>query len=250
MGLVIDFLVSQISNSSCGRRAQFSITSGQDQFHPLSNKGSQMSPEGLGWIIVDSLDTLMILNLTSRLENAREWVRNSLDYDQDQEVNTFETTIRMLGGLLSAHYLSTHLHGVSSSHDSVYLSKAEDLADRLLGAYDSESGVPYSSVNLRTRKGIPSHFDGGASSMAEAGTLQLEMKYLSNLTKQEIYWRKAENVIKVFDDNSMGHSLLPIYVDPDNGRFMGQEIRLGSRGDSYYGMSVFIPLDVCCTNNS
>ena len=62
-----------------------------------------MTPKGMGWIIVDALDTLMIMNLTSRLSHAREWISTSLDYDQDHNVNTFETTIRMLGGLLSAH---------------------------------------------------------------------------------------------------------------------------------------------------
>ena len=66
-----------------------------------------MTPNGMGWIIVDALDTLMIMNLTTRLSHAREWISTSLNYDQNQEVNTFETTIRMLGGLLSAHYLST-----------------------------------------------------------------------------------------------------------------------------------------------
>jgi mannosyl-oligosaccharide alpha-1,2-mannosidase len=68
------------------------------------------------------------------------------------------------------------------------------------------------------------------------------MKYLSNITKQEIYWRKAEKIIKVFDDNSMGESLLPIYVDADMGKFMGQEIRLGGREDSYYGVLPCIPI--------
>lgn len=198
-----------------------------------------MSLEGVGWIIVDSLDTLMIMNLTSRLSNARDWVGDTLNYNQDQEVNTFETTICMLGGLLSANYLSSHLLGISSPVDSVYLSKAEELADRLLGAYNSEPGIPYASVNLRTRQGVPSHTDGGASSTAEAGTLQLEMKYLSNLTSQEIYWKKVEKVIKVFDNEEMG-GLLPIYVHPERGRFMGEEIRLGSRGDSYYDLYSFL----------
>lgn len=85
--------------------------------------------------------------------------------------------------------------------------------------------------------GISSHTDGGASSTAEAGTVQMEMKYLAHLTGKEIYWRKAEEVMKVLDDNSMEGGLLPIYVDPETGRFMSREIRLGSRGDSYYGVS-------------
>jgi mannosyl-oligosaccharide alpha-1,2-mannosidase len=200
-----------------------------------------MSPKGLGWIIVDSLDTLMIMNLTSRLSEAHEWVSRDLVYDQDQDVNTFETTIRMLGGLLSAHYLASQLPDASPSGDYIYLSLAVDLADRLLGAYETQSGIPYATVNLRTKKGIPSYLEGGASSTAEAGTLQLEMKYLSHLTGKEVYWRKAEKVMQVLDDNGMEDGLLPIYVNADTGKFTTQQIRLGSRGDSYYGMSCLKP---------
>lgn len=194
-----------------------------------------MSPNGLGWIIVDSLDTMMVMNLTTRLADARKWLQRSLSYDQDQDVNTFETTIRMLGGLLSAHYLASRLPDVSSRRDPIYLTKAVDLADRLLSAYESPSGIPYASVHIGNKVGLPSHSDGGSSSMAEAATVQLEMKYLSYLTGNEIYWRKAEKVMKVLDDNAMEGGLLPIFVHPESGRFTTSEIRLGSRGDSYYG---------------
>jgi mannosyl-oligosaccharide alpha-1,2-mannosidase len=142
----------------------------------------------------------------------------------------------MLGGLLSAHYLSCQLSDVVSRQDFVYLQKAVDLADRLLSAYESPSGIPYASVNLATREGIPSHADGGASSTAEATTLQLEMKYLAHSTGKEIYWRKAEHVMKVIDNHCMPDGLLPIFVHPDTGDFRYQDIRLGSRGDSYYGI--------------
>lgn len=99
---------------------------------------------------MDSLDTMMIMimNLTSRLSEARKWIGQHLDYDQDQDVNIFETTIRVLGGLLSAHYLSNKLPGLSSRRDHVYLNKSVDLADRLLSAYESRSGVPYASIHL------------------------------------------------------------------------------------------------------
>ncbi|KAG7289798.1 hypothetical protein NEMBOFW57_006174 [Staphylotrichum longicolle] len=207
---------------------------GQDRYHPVSGKGSQMSPSGLGWIIVDSLDTMMVMNLTEQLAESRKWLHRSLSYDQDQDVNTFETTIRMLGGLLGAHYLASRLPDVSSRRDSVYLSKAIDLADRLLSAYESRSGIPYASIHLGKKVGLPSHPDGGSSSMAEAATVQLEMKYLSQLTGDERYWRRAERVMQVLDGNGMEAGLLPIFVHPETGRFTTQEIRLGSRGDSYY----------------
>lgn len=199
-----------------------------------------MSPKGLGWIIVDGLDTMMIMGLTSRLGEVRKWISRHLDYNQDQDVNTFETTIRMLGGLLSAHYLSTVIPGASSRRDYVYLNRSIDLADRLLSAYDSPSGIPCASIHLGEGRGIVSHADGGASSTAEASTLQLEMKYLANLTGNEQYWRKAERVMKVLDNNKAEAGLLPIFVDVRTGKFSTPEIRVGSRGDSYYGRSTTI----------
>jgi mannosyl-oligosaccharide alpha-1,2-mannosidase len=177
----------------------------------------------------------MLMNLTSELAECRKWLHRSLTWDQDQDVNTFETTIRMLGGLLSAHYLSQQLPEASSRRDHIYLQKARDLGDRLLSAYTSRSGIPYASVNLGKQAGLQSHADGGASSMAEVATVQLEMKYLSYLTGDESYWRKSEAALKVLDDNAAQDGLLPIFVHPDTGRFPTREIRLGSRGDSYYG---------------
>ena len=219
---------------------------GFDTYSPLSKEGEQMNDDGqgkgMGWIIVDALDTLMIMNLTSRLSHAREWITTSLTYDQDTYVNTFETTIRMMGGLLSAHYLSTEFPDLApisdddkgTSGEDLYLERATDLADRLSGAFESDSGVPYASVNLKTGKGKPSHADYGASSTAEAATLQLEFKYLAYLTGEKNYWEKAEKVIEIIDDNGSEDGLLPIFIFPDSGRFHGDNIRLGSRGDSYY----------------
>ena len=50
----------------------------------------------------------------------------------------------MLGGLLSAFHLSG---------DNVFLEKAKDLGQRLLGAFTSSSGIPYSDVNLKSTRG-------------------------------------------------------------------------------------------------
>tara|TARA_R110002003_G_scaffold97_19_gene7903 strand:- start:2860 stop:4833 length:1974 start_codon:yes stop_codon:yes gene_type:complete len=211
---------------------------GYDEYHPVSRNGRYMAqPNGMGWIIVDALDTLMLMNLTQELKHAREWVSTTLDYNKDQDVNTFETTIRMLGGLLSAHYLQEILPGMKPDRqkdEDLFLEKADDLADRLMGAYESPSGVPWASIILKDGKGEASHADGGASSTAEATTLQLEMKYLSYLTGEGHYWEKAEKVMQVVDNNGAKDGLLPIFIYADRGTFRGSEIRLGSRGDSYY----------------
>ncbi|EAW11168.1 glycoside hydrolase family 47 protein [Aspergillus clavatus NRRL 1] len=212
---------------------------GYDEYRPVTKEAKQMVSGGMGWIIVDALDTLMIMNLTSQVRHARNWIHNSLRYDQDHDVNTFETTIRMLGGLLSAHYLSTahpELAPVANDDagEDLYIEKATDLAERLMGAFESKTGVPYASINLNASAGIPAHSDDGASSTAEATTLQLEFKYLAKLTGEAEYWRVVEKVMQVVDDQKMEDGLLPIFIYPETGHFRGDNIRLGSRGDSYY----------------
>lgn len=204
---------------------------------------------GMGWIIVDALDTLMIMNLTSRVQHARNWIHNSLRYDQDHDVNTFETTIRMMGGLLSAHHLSTAYPNLAplseddsgSPGEDLYIEKATELANRLTGAFDSPSGIPYASVNLNRSVGIPSHADGGHSSTSEATSVQLEFKYLAKLTGEAEYWKTAERTMQVVDNNELTDGLAPIFINPETGNFFGMNIRLGSRGDSYYGKTFPFP---------
>lgn len=209
----------------------------------MSGDKRNMVEGGMGWIIVDALDTLIIMNLTSQVRHAREWIQTSLQYNQDHDVNTFETTIRMLGGLLSAHYLSTQYPDLAPISDDdigapgedLYIEKATDLANRLLGAFDSPSGIPYASVNLNRSVGLPSHQDRGASSTAEATTLQLEFKYLAKLTGEAEYWKVVEKVMELVDGLKPQDGLVPVYIHPNSGQFQGENIRLGSRGDSYYG---------------
>ena len=53
----------------------------------------------------------------------------------------FETTIRYLGGLLSAYALSK---------EPILLTQATELGDLLMPAFNSPSGLPYHEVNLVT----------------------------------------------------------------------------------------------------
>jgi mannosyl-oligosaccharide alpha-1,2-mannosidase len=60
----------------------------------------------MGVTLVDSLDTLWLMGMKEEFSRAREWVAKSLTFDHAGTVSTFETTIRELGGLLSAYDLS------------------------------------------------------------------------------------------------------------------------------------------------
>ena len=85
---------------------------------------------------------------------------------------------------------------------------------------------------------VKSHADGGASTTAEVSTLQLEFKYLAKLTGETLYWEKVEKVMKALESNKAQDGLVPIFVSPETGQYTTQEIRLGSRGDSYYGTTI------------
>ena len=217
---------------------------GMDEYNPVSKKGKNLAKNagGIGWMVVDALDTAILMDLTTQVKHAREWMKTSLTFATDVNINTFETTIRVLGGLLSAHYLSTTFPHLAPQADDdlhqpgedLYLELATDLAERLIGAYETESGVPAASVNLNTSAPITFHVDGGASSTAEVATLQLELKYLSQLTGEPLYWQRAERIMQVIEANQRQDGLVPIHIYPQTGQFRAQNIRLGSRGDSYY----------------
>ena len=86
---------------------------GHDELKPLSNSFSDWF--GVGLTIIDSLDTMLLMNLKEEFKEARDWVENDLTFDKHVDVNLFEITIRALGGLLSAYHLS---------NDDIFLKKA------------------------------------------------------------------------------------------------------------------------------
>lgn len=86
---------------------------GKDELKPISRKSSDWF--NLGLTLVDSLDTMWLMGLTEEFDEAREWVQEKMDVAQNTDVNLFETTIRVLGGLLSTY----HLTG-----DALFLDKA------------------------------------------------------------------------------------------------------------------------------
>jgi len=200
---------------------------GCDEFHPISQTGTNLTSAGsIGFFIIDVIDTILLTGeMEEEYQRARKYVENDLSFDVDGDLNAFETTIRILGGLLSVYHLA--------GNDTLYLDKAVDLGTRLLPIFDSPTGVPYSFINLKTGKATVDFDNGGYSSLAEATTLQLEFKYLAELSQRRVFWDVAERAMDVFKQKKSHNGLFPILVSPLDGSFFFH-IRLGSRGDSYY----------------
>lgn len=211
---------------------------GFDELMPLSQHGVD-GLGGLGATVVDALDTAMIMGIDEVIAEAGSWVEAHLSkrISEKGQVNLFETTIRVLGGLLSAYHLRGGEKGMNLTHagpePAVYLETAKNLADRLLSAFTSSpTSIPLSDVILRDSSAHPA--PGGLSSTSEVSTLQLEFNYLSSVSGDQKYSVEAMKTLDHMKTLPKVEGLVPIYISPHSGQFSGENIRLGSRGDSYY----------------
>ncbi|RZB40508.1 endoplasmic reticulum mannosyl-oligosaccharide 1,2-alpha-mannosidase [Asbolus verrucosus] len=193
---------------------------GHDHLKPITEGYSDWF--GLGLTIVDSIDTIYIMGLTKEYAEAREWIEKHLHFDVNRDVNLFEVTIRVLGGLLSIYHLT---------QDRMFLTKAVDLADRLLPCFDSESGVPYSDVNLFTRKAHAPKWSPD-SSTSEVTTIQLEFRDLSRITGNSKYENAVSKVSLHIHNLEKKDGLVPIFINANTGQFRSYStVTLGARGD-------------------
>lgn len=210
---------------------------GYDELMPISKRGID-GLGGLGATVVDALDTAMIMGIEDIVFEAGTWIETHLAerINNKGQINLFETTIRVLGGLLSAYHLSSGASSASTQtgpRPNVYLENARLLADRLLSAFTSSpTAIPFSDVVLHDSSAHPA--PGGLSSTSEVSTLQLEFNYLTEVTGDLKYSLEAMKVLEHMKTLPKVEGLVPIYISPHTGEFSGQNIRLGSRGDSYY----------------
>uniref|UniRef100_A0A673IF73 alpha-1,2-Mannosidase n=1 Tax=Sinocyclocheilus rhinocerous TaxID=307959 RepID=A0A673IF73_9TELE len=197
---------------------------GHDELKPISNSYGEWF--GLGLTLIDALDTMWILGLKEEFAEAREWVARELSFNKNVDVNLFESTIRILGGLLSTY----HLTG-----DSMFLEKAKDIGSRLMPAFNTASKIPYSDVNIGKGTAHPPQWTSD-STVAEVTSIQLEFRELSRLTGDPKYKLAVMEVMKqVHKLDGKQDGLVPMFINTHNGLFTHQGIyTLGARADSYY----------------
>ncbi|TGO44820.1 hypothetical protein BCON_0458g00020 [Botryotinia convoluta] len=107
----------------------------KDEVMPLS--GGSMDPFG-GWAasLVDTLDILWIMDMHSEFKVAVEAIQ-AIDFSTCalEQINVFETTIRYLGGFLSAYELSDGKY-------PVLLQKATEMGEMLYKSFDTPNTLP------------------------------------------------------------------------------------------------------------
>lgn len=204
---------------------------GMDEILPASRRGTN-NWGGFGVTLVDTLDTLWFMGMKDEFYEARDWVRDSLRHDKSRAVSVFETTIRSVGGLLSAY---------DWSGDKVFLDSALDLGSRLIRSFDnSPTGIPFGQVNLATGAASNIPWAGNNAILAEFGTLQLEFRWLDtfvNTPETAEMRRKVERVFEILHQMSPSNGLYPYYMKNQNSgspTFANNHLTFGAMADSFY----------------
>ncbi|KAK3942784.1 ER degradation-enhancing alpha-mannosidase-like protein 1 [Diplogelasinospora grovesii] len=195
-------------------------------------------------------------------------------FDLDSKVQVFETVIRGVGGLLSAHLFAIGALPITGyeprrpgedpldvdsrpiawpnglRYDGQLLRLALDLAQRLLPAFYTKTGMPYPRVNLR--HGIPFYTNSplhessppaagtdGSPEITEtcsagAGSLVLEFTVLSRLAGDPRFEQLAKRAFWAVWYRKSNIGLIGAGVDAEHGHWIGAYSVIGAGADSFF----------------
>ncbi|PKA65557.1 putative alpha-mannosidase I MNS4 [Apostasia shenzhenica] len=203
-----------------------------DELRPLTCVGED-TLGGYALTLIDSLDTLALLGDRERFGAAVEWIAKNIRFDINKTVSVFETTIRIVGGLLSAHLIasdySTGMKLLSYNDELLHL--AEDLAQRMLPAFDTPTGIPFGSVNLLL--GVDEN-ESKITSTAGGGTLTLEFGVLSRLTGNPVFEQVTKNAVRGIWARRSKVNLVGAHINVFSGEWTQKDAGIGTSIDSFY----------------
>ncbi|KAI9722475.1 MAG: hypothetical protein M1828_004722 [Chrysothrix sp. TS-e1954] len=172
------------------------------------------------------------MGLEEEFEEAVAAVRK-IDFSTSalEELNVFETTIRFLGGLLSAYDISGGLHQM------LYV-RAIELGKVIYKAFDTPNRMPIVRFDWHQALGGAEQEASDSSLVAEIGSLTLELTYLAQHTMDENYYDAITRVSNVFHAQQNATrlpGLFPLVVNARDSNFTeGSLFTLGGMVDSLY----------------
>jgi ER degradation enhancer, mannosidase alpha-like 2 len=193
---------------------------GADDLKPLTKEPKTWYKSSMLMTPVDAFDTFTLLGLTKEAKEAKELILAKLDFNIDNDVQVFEITIRLLAGLITAYELDGN---------KKFLTLARDLADRLMPAFNSKTGMPFRYVHLQTGK-----TRDGINNPAEIGTLMMEFGKLSKITGDIKYYNAAKKAIMLVYTNRSALDLVGEQIDVQTGKWVKTKSHIGAYIDSYY----------------
>ncbi|KAJ5814736.1 hypothetical protein N7474_006513 [Penicillium riverlandense] len=165
---------------------------------------------GWGATLVDSLDTLWIMDMKDEFHEAVDAVKR-IDFTRSprDDIPVFETVIRYLGGLLGAY-------DISGQHYEILLDKAKELAEVLIGAFDTPNRMPVLYYRWAPEHVSKRHRANAHAVLAEIGSLSLEFTRLAQLTRDDRYYdaiARITNELEKIQDSTTIPGLWPQHLN-------------------------------------
>jgi mannosyl-oligosaccharide alpha-1,2-mannosidase len=203
----------------------------QDELKPILGEGLDTFG-GWGATLVDSLDTLWIMGFKKYFYEAVAAVA-AIDFGKSDmtSISVFETTIRYLGGLLSAYDLS---------HEPVLLEKAVQLGEMLYRAFDTTNNTPLSNLNIEDAKVTGRSEFPAETNMCFAcfGSLTMEFTRLAQITSESKYYdivAKLSIMMDLTQNSTQIPGLWPTTINAASGEFnQSNFFSIGALADSTY----------------
>ncbi|KAF2668371.1 glycoside hydrolase family 47 protein [Microthyrium microscopicum] len=206
-----------------------------DELKPVSNTPGT-SRNDWGATAVDALGTAVLMDKKNIINIVLEHVAQTDFTHTNTSISVFESTIRYIGGLLSAYELLSgpFQRSVPAGFNlNILLEKAVNLADLLSKAFGEGKNLPSGMLDPKTLQG------NGENSLAGAGSLVLEWTILSNLVGNSTY----ANLTQLAQSFLMNPTpkkaesfpgLVPTEIDIASGSFLKGTVTWGGSADSFY----------------
>ncbi|KAK8123372.1 glycoside hydrolase family 47 protein [Apiospora kogelbergensis] len=168
-----------------------------DELSPITKK---FRDPFCGWAatMVDALDTLWIMGMKKEFDEAVKAIA-TIDFTYSEtrnEIPVFETTIRYLGGLLGAYDVS----GGKKGGYTILLDKAVELAEILMGVFDTPNRMPILYYNWKPSFASQPHRAANGAGIAELGSLLMEFTRLAQVTNENKYFDAVERITDALVD--------------------------------------------------
>ena len=180
-----------------------------DELSPVT--GEVKDPfNGWGATLVDTLDTLWIMGLKEEFNAAvKEVQKINFKTSLRKDIPLFETVIRYLGGLISAYDLS-------SGQYPGLIDKAVELAEILMGAFDTPNRMPVTFYYWTPSYASQAHRADTRVVLAELGSLSMEFTRLAQITEDSKYFdaiSRITNELEALQNNTSLPGLWPTAID-------------------------------------
>jgi mannosidase alpha-like ER degradation enhancer 1/mannosidase alpha-like ER degradation enhancer 2 len=193
---------------------------GHDVLLPISKGYKDWYEKSLHISPIDAYSTMKVMGLDDQAAEVERYIIDSVRWEKDLFVKTFEVNIRILGGMLAMYQYT---------RDPLILEKTEDFGKRMLKAFESPTGIPYYWFNLQTGA-----TRGERVNVAEAASYLLEMGILSYYTSNPVYYTAARKATLAVWERVSDRHLVGEVLDVETGEWLNENSHICAGIDSYY----------------